>query len=454
MVKHFLVAGKILLDIFMLLIVLGSLAFGLDKLVIHRRLIVPVTGTGSMYPTFPKGTSDDPDENRQQTVATPEALAYPNGFKFLDNVYFRHTIERGDIVTFTKENYSDDAYIKRVVGLPGEKLEIRNGIININDKPLIEPYTSQAHSTFGGTFIPECRISTIPTDSYVVLGDNRKESDDSRFDLEFIKFTDIDGVITNEMQEKQNLKASWRKDTSLDLDNSTKIQLDGDRLVELINNLRSKSNVSLLTRNSLLDQSTVGRGTEILRTGEFDFDGGKKSKSAKTIMEGSGYKNIVYGEIPVQGYYTAEELMNNFLQFEDSKEFILNPEFDDIGVGFAEGLLNNCPTKIVVIHFGGYIPPDYSVEVKNSWKELLNNLEEIEPSWEKLEEFDEFYSENEDEIDRINQIIDIRIEHSRSITETFEKNQWLSPEQELFMKQEESLSKEQNELAEKINSRR
>ena len=64
------------------------------------------------------------------------------------------------------------------------------------------------------------------------------------------------------------MKASWRKDTSLDLDNSTKIQLDSDKLVELINNLRSKSNVSLLTRNTLLDQSTVARGTEILRTGE------------------------------------------------------------------------------------------------------------------------------------------------------------------------------------------
>jgi len=95
--------------------------------------------------------------------------------------YHFHTPERGDIVVFwptdrlRRENPSlKDAFIKRVIGLPGDKVEVRNGTVYIDDQPLKENYTAAPPEYQWG---PE----TVPVDSYLVLGDNRNNSYDSHY---------------------------------------------------------------------------------------------------------------------------------------------------------------------------------------------------------------------------------------------------------------------------------
>ncbi len=88
--------------------------------------------------------------------------------------YLFHEPERGDIVTFHPPNQPEDAipYIKRIIGLPGDTVEIKDHAVYVNGQRLDEPYIKEPPSY---TY-PEI---TIPEGQYFVLGDNRNVSADS-----------------------------------------------------------------------------------------------------------------------------------------------------------------------------------------------------------------------------------------------------------------------------------
>ena len=90
--------------------------------------------------------------------------------------YINNAPERGDIIIFKFPDDTSKQYIKRVIGLPGDKIQIKEGIIFINDKKLYEPYLKEEWiiDNDGYEYI-------VPEDSYFVLGDNRNDSNDSRY---------------------------------------------------------------------------------------------------------------------------------------------------------------------------------------------------------------------------------------------------------------------------------
>jgi len=87
-------------------------------------------------------------------------------------IYLIHEPERGDIITFKPPFKTSRDYIKRVIGLPGETVEIEKGKVYIDGQLLDEPYIMES-------FTYSLKAVTIPEDYYFVLGDNRDNSSDS-----------------------------------------------------------------------------------------------------------------------------------------------------------------------------------------------------------------------------------------------------------------------------------
>ena len=90
-------------------------------------------------------------------------------------------INRGDIITINEKNagHPDNLLIKRVIGLPGEKIELKDGKVFINDQVLQEDYLAQDVETQPDPTQNE-HVVTLGENEYYVLGDNRLVSKDSR----------------------------------------------------------------------------------------------------------------------------------------------------------------------------------------------------------------------------------------------------------------------------------
>ena len=94
--------------------------------------------------------------------------------KFIYRFHFGD-IERGDMVVFWYPGDPSKSYIKRVIGLPGDRIEIDRGTVILNGKRLAENYVPPEYRD-RVSLEPE----TVPPDEYFVLGDHRSSSNDSR----------------------------------------------------------------------------------------------------------------------------------------------------------------------------------------------------------------------------------------------------------------------------------
>lgn len=416
---------------------------------------IPIAGTGSMFPTYPKGSSKDPKVLGKEIVAEEQMYRYPRVITMFGRTLFSYKPQFLDIVSFSNngtiamstELYGDDeaGYIKRIIGLPNDQIELRDGVVYRNSQPLKEGYIALPHSTFGGTGLNECTKIIVPQNKLFVMGDNRKGSLDSRFELGYIDIKDIDHYIPYSMQQ---LKL---RDTSNDLKDSSKIQIDLKQLLTKINELRINNNVKAITYEPKLDASAQKRGEVIIKYNDFSFDGEKSKYTMKQAMNDVGYDNIVWGEIPVTGYYTAEEITENFAEFPESLSFLLNPDFENLGVAVVHGDINGCPTQVIVMHFAGYKPAHYENNVISSWQAALKNLKDIRPGWESLKDYSDFYAAHKGEIDRIIEIIDIRSVYITSIVSKMSKSEWLSQSEQTAMNNDSKLVDEYSKLANSIN---
>jgi signal peptidase I len=96
-------------------------------------------------------------------------------------------IRRSDIIVFKFPKDPERDFIKRVIGLPGDRVELHRKKVYVNGQPLTEPYAEflEPPSTGGAPRVDDLREEygpvTVPTDQYFMMGDNRDNSEDSRY---------------------------------------------------------------------------------------------------------------------------------------------------------------------------------------------------------------------------------------------------------------------------------
>lgn len=138
-------------------------------LVCRQFLFSPVTVKGeSMNPTF-----------------------YTNNKVFISKI---SEINRFDLIVFQSPNHGEE-HIKRVIGLPGDIVEVKNDVLRVNGKEYIEPYlaVNKEKAEQGQSLTEDLKV-TVPEGSIYVMGDNRQKSGDSRL-YGFVSLDAITGEV-------------------------------------------------------------------------------------------------------------------------------------------------------------------------------------------------------------------------------------------------------------------
>lgn len=197
------------------------LIFGIITSVSYQPFKIP---SGSMIPTllvgdfllcdkFTYGYTNDSFRMWQFTLPLP---------KFKSRIMASSVPQQGDVIVFRNPKDEDKNYIKRIIGMPGDKIQIINGVVNINDKPCkiteegsysimdrgsydtYTKYTEELPNGYKHTFIKKFPFGqggldnvgpfTVPDGHYFVMGDNRDNSQDSRV-MQYVGFIPLERIM-------------------------------------------------------------------------------------------------------------------------------------------------------------------------------------------------------------------------------------------------------------------
>ncbi|HDZ72056.1 MAG TPA: signal peptidase I [Aurantimonas coralicida] len=149
--------------------------------------------------------------------------------------------DRGDVVVFRKPHEEETDYIKRLIGLPGDRIQVRDGVLSINGKPVPREVVGEFVAD-DGTAVPQYRETlpngvsyltldlspssagdntrefVVPDGHYFMMGDNRDNSLDSRFDVGYVPFENLVGkaqVIFFSVQDDVSPLEIWKWPTDL-----------------------------------------------------------------------------------------------------------------------------------------------------------------------------------------------------------------------------------------------
>lgn len=433
--------------------IFGMSYIELSKYLGVRAMPVEVVGTGSMYPSLFWSTSEGGPEDEVGTVieeyrTTPHLFHKFSGITLLGRTYLRSELKHGDMVAFKNQQTHDilgsegkdtaNGFIKRIVGKSGDKIELRDGYVFKNGELLSEPYIYHPRSTYGGSTLKDCEVKIVPEGELFVLGDNRKVSSDSRFELGFIKESDVEYYLPLDSQKRYI--ELWR-DTTKDASLMGISTLSPAEFIKYVNAERANLGAKNLRIEESLNRSSSSRAKKLLQDQNTAY-------SLKQAVDSVGYSNVLIGEFVSQGHFSASELFKSLLVQSSMKAQIFSSDYTDIGLSAVTGDIDGCPAQFIVGHLGGYVPADYDLEMVKSWQDLSINLGGVIQSWQKALEYEGI---DKAKVQSLISLLQKRQSLASEIVEVMQSRKWLTKEQESRIQNDARDAKQAEIWAEELN---
>ncbi|GEM_PF-6966997 len=294
---------------------------------------------GYMYPTFSwcKGETNG-IEDCSKTISEYVESLVPKLFE--KDKDFKP--ERYDIVR-TKNIIDDNYFIGRIIGLPGEEIEFKNGYVYINGAILDEPYLYIKGSTYGDGNLSSCQKLKIGNNQVFVMGDNRLVSSyfDSRNKLGLVAIENITHYLPFDLQ--LNLfKKRWNNFGGKNLnltDEDRNQEVFNEKLVKKINEYREQKKLDKVTVDNNLIKLAEIKAKKYLdkKIDDLDVD------YFNSILSGLAKNHEIFYLIK-EGFYNIDD----YFDYLRTSNFI-QKKTKFIGVALKEKENKDCNNKVIVI---------------------------------------------------------------------------------------------------------
>jgi len=269
---------------------------------------------------------------------------------------------RQDIIVYN-EIGTVSTGIARIIGIPGDRIILKNGYIYLNGKFLEEPYTLKPRTTWVNYYTNmkpvlgvDCKEIIVPKDNYFVLGDNREQSGGSIYG-NFTPKNSIIGFIPGSLIRFLNYNpidlTSHLRDTSHDKDLQNKSLLDINSYIGLINKKRAENSLPALTYDKRLEKSTYLRLQNMLKYNDFNYTASKSGYVMWNALNDVGITDGLAAERIIFGFFNSNDLFNLYWQTDDKKNLLLNKSPQLIGITTKIINVDGCPRQITVQYFWG-----------------------------------------------------------------------------------------------------
>lgn len=324
---------------------------------VGRRALFEAGVTDRLTNITVRGTSMLPTVKDSETINLHSPKKYPP--------------QRGDIISFTNDETEGLHYLKRVIGLPGENITIKNGLVWIDGQPLQESYILNRIPTYGNSFIVDCETQRIPDGAVIALGDNRTVSHDSRA-IGFVTIEDITGVI------KTDTTPSFSTgDQRPQLGSSE--PLSAPLFLKALNDRRIEQQMNPLATHGVLNELAGKRASQI----SANLDDWKLgSFPVEQMLEEHGYRFNLVHEFTTFGFLDAQGVVDQIIDAPREKDLFFSDQFTEAGIGIAQATKGECTFPVISVIISWPSVPTYDQSVINHWStesetttQLLSNLQ-------------------------------------------------------------------------------